>query len=523
MANPFRTAARLQNGGIQANFEGASHSRLYHDWSVGAYHPDRETQWALRDLRARARDLVKNNPYATGIVEAFADNVIGWDQGIRLKPANQVPEVAEGVQTINDRIAAAWVEWGMPKTASADGFDSWLELQRLIVKTWVADGEVFIRKRKGFNNAWGYAVQLIDADHLDESYNIPPDANGVEVRMGVQINRDGRALGYWFWPRHPQGPMGHDAMPREFVPAEEIEHFFIRYRPGQTRGFSLFAPVLTTVKMIDGITEAELVATRLAAAKMGFITNMTPEAINSYAERLRLLNEDAGDDDEVSPRVYDIEPGLMEELLPGQGFEGFDPTHPNSALDVFLKLMLRGVARGFSVSALTVTGDVSDANFSSMRAGLLPERDHWRVLQTIFAVKVSRPIYLGWLSIASLTAFLPLPGAWQNYAAHEWKPRGWKWVDPLKDLLALELGIALGVDTRTRGASAQGLDYEKNIDELAAEERYAAKREVDVSGIKRWDAALAAAFKDDDDTKATAELKNRLAAILNREGGNGTH
>ena len=31
---------------------------------------------------------MKNNPYATGIVEAFADNVIGWDEGIRLKPTN---------------------------------------------------------------------------------------------------------------------------------------------------------------------------------------------------------------------------------------------------------------------------------------------------------------------------------------------------------------------------------------------------------------------------------------------------
>lgn len=523
MGNPFRAAARLQTPPVRANFEGASHSRLYHDWSVGAYHPDRETQWALRELRARARDLVKNNPYATGIVEAFADNIIGWDEGIRLKPTNEVPQTAQGTKTINDRISSAWKEWGMPATASVDGFDSYLELQRLIVKTWVTDGEVFIRKRKGFDNLFAYAIQLIDADYLDENFNVPPDANGIEIRQGVEMDADGRRRGYWFWPRHPQGPMGHDALPREFIPADEIEHFFIRYRPGQTRGFSLFAPVLTTVKMIDGITEAELVATRLAAAKIGFITNMTPEAIASYAERLKLLNEDAGDDGEVSPRIYDIEPGLMEELLPGQEFKGFDPTHPNGALDVFLKLMLRGVSRGFSVSYLTVSGDVSDANYSSMRAGLLPERDHWRIIQTIFSVKVSRPIYLGWLSVASLTPLLPLPGPWQDYAAHEWHPRGWKWVDPLKDLLALELGVSLGVDTRTRGAAQQGLDFEKNVDKIAEENQYAANAGVDVSGVKRWDALIAAAFDGDDDSKATAEVRNRLASILKGDAGNGTH
>ena len=152
-----------------------------------------------------------------------------------------------------------------------------------------------------------------------------------------------------------------------------------------------------------------------------------------------------------------------------------------------------------------------------------PEELFGLAIQTIFSVKVSRPLYLGWLSVASLTAALPLPGPWQNYAAHEWHPRGWKWVDPLKDLLALELGIALGVDTRTRGAAQQGLDFEKNVDQIAQENDYAERAGVDVSGVKRWDALIAAAFDGDDDTRANAEMKNRLASILKGDSGNGTH
>lgn len=522
MANPFAVASRLQTGGIRASFEGASHSRLYSDWGVSALHPDREIQWALRDLRARARDLVKNNPYATGIVEAFADNVIGWDEGIRLKPTNKANgENADG-QTINDVISAAWTDWGMPENASTDEFDSWLEVQRLIIKTWVTDGEIFIRKRKGYDNAYAYAVQLIDADYLDEGYNVAPDANGVEIRQGVELDKNGRRLGYWFWPRHPYGPFGHTALPRERVPAEEIEHFFIRYRVGQTRGFSLFAPILTNLKMIDGITEAELVATRLAAAKMGFITNNDPVALEAYGERLAKVNDDAGEGEEIEPRSWDIEPGLMEELLPGQSFEGFDPSHPNAALEVFLKLMLRGVARGFSMSYLTLTGDLEGANYSSMRAGLLPERDHWRIIQAVVAVKVHRPIYLGWLSTASLTPMLNLPGLWSDFSAHEWRPRGWKWVDPLKDLLALELGISMGVDTRTRGAAQQGLDFEKNVDQIAEEEAYALTRGVDVDGIKRFNALDAAAFSGEGQNGRGA-MVNRLASVLNGDSDNGSH
>ena len=426
MANPFLAATRLQPGRWQASFEGATQSRLYFDWAVGAYHPDRETQWALRELRARARDLVKNNPYATGAVEAFADNVIGWEEGIRLKPTVPAFRGNGRNRDINDRISAAWTDWGMPENASVDGVDSWLELQRLIVKTWVTDGEVFIRKRRGYDNPYAYALQLIDADLLDENFNVSPNENGVEIRQGVEMDANGRRLAYHFWPRHPAGPLGHTAMPRERIAASEIIHWFVRYRPGQTRGFSLFAPVLTTVKMIDGITEAELVATRMAAAKMGFIKNMHPEAIAAYAERLRILNDDAGEGEEVEPRTFDVAPGMVEELQPGQEFDGFDPTHPNAALEVFLKVMLRGVARGFSMSYLTLTGDVGEANYSSMRAGLLPERDHWRIVQTMISVRVHRPVYLDFLSTASLTPMLPLPGIWQENAKHEWRPRGWK-------------------------------------------------------------------------------------------------
>ncbi len=519
VANPFAAAARAieapaTGSGIRAHFEGVSHSRLYHDWAVGAYHPDRETQWALRQLRARARDLVKNNPYATGIVEAFADNVIGWE-GIRLKPLVESPRTGAPRSQVNKRISMAWDDWGMPETASADGVDSWIDLQRLLVKTWVTDGEVFVRKRKGYDNPYGYAVQLIDADLLDEGYNVPADRQGIEIRQGVELDPNGRPLAYWFWPRHPSGPTGTTpTTQRERISADEVIHYFVRYRPGQTRGFSLFAPVLTTIKMIDGISEAELVATRLAAAKMGFITNNTPEAIQAYAERLRILNDDAGEGNEVEPRTMDIEPGLLEELMPGQGFEGFDPNHPNAAFEVFLKVMLRGVARAFSMSYLALTGDLEGANYSSMRAGLLPERDHWRVIQRSFSTKVSRPVYLGWLSMASLTPMLVLPGPWMNFRQHEWRPRGWKWVDPLKDLLAAELGIALGVDSRTSVAAAGGRDFEHVVTEIAREEEFAEAAGVNVSGLKRAD--LMESEAQDDGKKKTpgqAAVANRLAAL----------
>ena len=426
MANPLRVAAEIGTLPRKASFHGASHSRLFHDWAVRPLSPDVETRYALSELRSRARDLVRNNPYATGVVEAFADNIIGWDPGIRLKPRVLLPD-GTPARKVNKTIETGWTEWGLHENASVDGQDSWTDLQRLFVKTWVTDGEVFIRERRGFDNPFAYALQILDADLLDATFNVPATTTGgTEIRQGVEMNADGRRLAYHFFKRHPSEAGSRE---RVRIPASEIVHHFVRYRPGQTRGFSLFAPILTTVKMIDGLTEAELVASRMAAAKMGFITNMQPAAIEAYAARLQMLNDDG---DDAGARLTDVAPGLLEELLPGQEFEGFDPNHPNTAFEPFLKVMLRGVARAFSMSYLTLTGDVAEANFSSMRAGLLPERDHWRICQLIFANRTHRRAYRGFLGGSLLTGALQLPTSVPtDYLAHEWRPRGWKWVDPL--------------------------------------------------------------------------------------------
>jgi len=515
MANPFRAVAveMAERREIQAAFHGASSSRLFYDWAVRPIHPDVEIRSAIGELRARARDLVRNNPYATGIVDAFADNVIGQKPGIRLIPTVKIQGTADFWTEANEELSRAWGEWGYEENATVTGVDSWTEFQKLLIRTWVTDGEAFIRRRRGHDNAFAYAVELLDADLLDHKMNVPPDSQGREIKMGVEVDRNGRRLAYHFSTLHPSERGNRETVR---IPAEDIIHFYQKMRPDQTRGYSLFAPILTTVKMIDGLTEAELVASRLAAAKMGFIVNMTPEAINAYADRLRLMTDQQEDGTGSTPQTMDLAPGVLEELLPGQSFEGFDPHHPNAAFEVFLKVMLRGVARAFSISYLTLTGDVGAANYSSMRAGLLPERDHWKGLHDFTADKVHRVVYRDVITHGLLTGAVRLPNnRASEFLSHEWQGRGWDWVDPLKDLQAKENEVKLGVNSRQRVAAEKGRDYRRIVDEIAEEETYAEEKGVDVSGAKGSSAGSGSGgggFGDQDD-----EDENE-----NRENGNGT-
>lgn len=478
----LETAADLQ-WGMRSAFRGAEMNRLYSDRWLAVNDPDTEIRYALRTLRAASRDLVRNNPYAAGVVDAFADNINGWD-GIQLRPRITNPPNdprGEMLREVNWEIERAWVEWA-EEYATVDGVESWFETERLLTKSWVQDGEVFFRRRRGWDNQHGYAIEILDPDLLDEDFNESRDRTGREIVMGVEVDEVGRRLAYHFWRRHPDS-LGFRSRERTRIPADEIGHFFIRYRSGQTRGFPLFTPVLTTVEMIDGYSEAELVASRYHASKMGFIKNVSQDAIQAYAARLALQTDrEKGD----FRRRVKMAPGMVEELIPGQEFQGFDPMHPNDAFDPFLKTMLRGVARGVGMSYLTLTGDVGEANYSSMRAGLLPERDHWRALQNLIARRIhNRVVYRDWIRMALLSGAVDLPSpVASDYHAVEWRGRRWQWVDPSNDLEAAEREVKLGLNSRQRLASDRGHDFETIVDESKADMDYARENGVFVGGIE---------------------------------------
>src|SRR6185437_6465581 len=94
MRNPLRAAvahmappalpARIHRLASTSGFAGADTGRLYSDWFAGNFSADFEIRAANRILRARARTLVRDNPYLAGWTGDLAANVVG-PSGIRLK------------------------------------------------------------------------------------------------------------------------------------------------------------------------------------------------------------------------------------------------------------------------------------------------------------------------------------------------------------------------------------------------------------------------------------------------------
>lgn len=502
MANPFALAVRQMDGGpyrVRAGYEGAAYNRLTADFAAQITSINRDIEAAGRTLRARARTLVQNNGYAAGFVQEAVNNVIGPD-GIQLRA--QIRK-ATGKRALakptNEELERGWKAWGVPEYASADGRLGWVDIEAMLMRCLVIDGEFFLRHIRGADTPFGYAVELLDPDLIDDTFSRPPAPGVNEIRMGIELGAFGRPVAYHVWNRHPSDAGKRTRMR---IDASEIEHKFIPQRPGQIRGVSWFAPVLVQFKMLAGYEEAELVAARTAASKMGFF----------------VAGEDAiVDENEPATLPTDAAPGTFDKLPKGYTFEGFDPQHPTAAFKEFSGAILRGIGRGLGASYLTMTGDVSAANYSSMRAGLLPERDHWRGVQKWLARHCHRRVYGAWLEMALLGSALRVDSRLaSSYQDVQWMPRGWKWVDPMKDAMAAKELLGLGLESRTRLAAEQGDDFEEIIDELAAEQDYADTEGIDISGTLGTPAAMPADPTDPASDPAAPAAPNAPAARASR-------
>jgi lambda family phage portal protein len=461
--------ARRSSTGV---WQGASYDRLYQDWDTWTVSPEFETRYGFRTMRARARYFARNNPWIVGFLDELANNVVGAN-GIRLH-AQIKNALGQPAKTTNAAIEEAWDAWGVPEYASADGQDSWIELQRQKIITIAVDGEVFVRRLRGVDNPYGYAQQILDADLVDETYNVPSLPNGNRIVMGLEKDRRNRTVAVHAWNRYAEDMNSTVERTRERIAAEDIQHLFVRWhRANIPRGVTWLAPVLASLRHEQEYELSHLVAARAGASKMAVILNKNPNAIEAWEPPKK------GE----QPKTFAMEPGIMPELLPGQEIESIDPTFPSVGYEQFVMAVHRATARGLRTSYMTLTGDLRQANYASQRAGTIPERDRWRGLQGWLAMHDNRVTYRDWVDQATLRGAIGVDGRLgADFYAVTWHGRGWKWTEPYNDLRAAKMEIDLGLNSRTRLAGERGYDYEDIVDELALEQQYAEANDVDTSG-----------------------------------------
>jgi lambda family phage portal protein len=449
--------------GTSPTYDGVGGGRRAVAWQVGNPGAVAALAFTQGELRAKSRDLVRRNAWAAAGVEAFVANAIGTG----IKPQSMVAD-----NPLREAIHALWWDW--VEEADAAGLTDFYGLQALACRAMLEGGEALVRlrwRRPEDGLAVGLQLQVLEPEHLPLTLNreLP---GGHVIRAGIEFDRLGRRVAYHLTRSHPGdgslAPMsGTGGMETVRVGASEVIHLFRPLRPGQIRGEPWLARALVKLHELDQYDDAELVRKKTAAMFAGFITRLAPED--------SLMGEGLAGPDGAA--LAGLEPGTLQILEPGEDIKFSQPADVGSSYAEFMRQQFRAVAAAMGITYEMLTGDLTQVNYSSIRAGLLEFRRRCEAIQHgVIVHQLCRPVWRAWMEQAVLEGALALPGfarRRREYLAAKWIPQGWQWVDPLKEFNALKLAIRAGLMSRSEAISAYGYDAEDIDREIAADNRRA--------------------------------------------------
>lgn len=445
-----------KKGGFKRAYAAANSGRLFSDFGESERSGDSEIKPVLKKMRARSRDLARNNEYVKGYLDLLKTNVVG-EKGfsLQVKALNSTGMLD---QQGNQIIETAWYDWCRMGNPTVDGVRSFVDLQKLVISAVARDGECILVKHRGQSFKHTIAFQVLEADQLDveKSERL---ANGNEIRMGVELNRYKKPVAYHFLSYHPGDyDFTSQSVSKKHtrVLAENVIHVYDPLRAGQTRGEPWTTPAIPALKQLSAYREAAVINARIGASKMGFFTSPGGDGY---------VPDDV--DDQGVPSM-EVEPGLFQQLPRGTDFTAFDPTYPNNEFHDFHKSILKGIATGLGISYVSLSNDLESTSFSSIRQGSLIERDSYRSMQQFMIDHFVMRVYESWLGAAMEMGFISLPLRTYDkfHSASSFRGRAWSWVDPVKEMNAAVTGVQNGILSIQDVATQYGKDAEELMAEI---------------------------------------------------------
>ena len=465
-----RLAARIQFEALRG-YSAARPSRRTKGLRGTAGSGNAETETDLPKLRFSARKLVRDNPYAS----AGLDVLVGYQVGTGITVRSN-----SGDERLDKLWNDAFATWS--RRCDAAGRLDFHGMTAQAARTRCESGEVLGRhlalsraeaRARGLDVP--YAVQVLEPDHLDP-VTLRRETNIVQ---GIERDGWGRPVAYHLTDRHPGEPDLVSVMlsdvPRR-IPAAEIMHLHRVHmaRPGQLRGVPDLAPVMTRLAALDEFEDAIIEQAKISACLVAFTRSPAGGSLGP----LEKPNADSTD----AERRTTMAPGMIERLFPGEEVTMNQPP-PMAGVDVLPRHTLRAIAAGLGLTYDLLTGDLTGANYSSLRAGRLTvrrtvERDQWMMLIPLWV----EPIARRFTRAAQLAGVLPdRAGEWLL----EYGPPPFPFVDPLKDALAIKAQLRLGLLNWGQAVAEAGWDPRQQVAKIAEWNAAHDKAEIVLDGDPR--------------------------------------
>ena len=507
--NHSRSAAPYAKGYSEA---GASVTRrALKGFTPDSGSPNEDINRNNATLRQRSRMLYMASPVATSAINTNRTKVVGT--GLTLKATvdrdllGLSPEAAKEWQHKAEMEFRLW--GGKKQNCDALGLNNFMALQQLALKSWLMSGDVFVLVKRypaAPLNPYSMRLHVIEADRVSTPTNfsggytyggfmdaVVPDGKpgaGHRVFDGVEVDKNGRVVAYYISNTYPH-QITTEKQEWTRVPAygertglPNILHIMDSERPDQYRGVPYLAQVIEPLLQLRRYTESELMAALVQSFFTAWIETETDQSGTPFNEvgagditGVPTGNPDGSGANNISadPNEYEMGPGTVAHLAPGEKVVFGNPNIPTAGFEVFVKAICRMIG-----AALEIPYDVLlkefDSSYSASRGALLEAWEAFKMRRTWLVDRFCQPVYETWLAEAVARGRIKAPGFFDDPLVRT----AWcsaRWIGPVQGQLdpkkEAEAAIALttcGVKTHEQiTRELGGGDWEENAEQLKLE------------------------------------------------------
>jgi lambda family phage portal protein len=495
---PHVRRSRIQASRGDPAYSGASNI----DQNIALWQPtlrsaDSEILRDASKVRARARDLERNHPYARQAIRASRLGVIGKKLRYSCRPDHRFLGIDfEEAVRWGQEFERVWETY-----AHGPGF--YLDAGRRLSFTQhmglahdrdFVDGESLTTAEWDPNRKWRTCFQAIDVDRLSNPHGRPETPY---LKGGVALDTLSAPVGYWIRDGHPGdiGVLGARTMTWSFVRRETdwgrpvVLHTFDTQRAGQTRGISEFASVIRDMKMGREYTETALAAAILQASYAAVLVSQ-----QNYKDALEIIAASPPDD---QPSLADVALENLEAavayheeakirfngaqvpiLWPGEDLKLLTPGQGATSLGEFQSHAIKSYAAGLGTDPISVSQDYSNVNYSSAKMAAATNWRSYEARRERLMGGVAMPMVASFLEETVFSGAMPLPKGVSELDFYEAQAAlikgtfitaGAPMLDPVKERQAQKLGVEIGVETLQDIAAEEGKDYLELLDQLQRE------------------------------------------------------
>lgn len=448
-------------------------------------------------VRSRARDLVRNHPYAKQAVRASRLGVIGRRMRYSCRPDYRFLGIDfEEATRWGQEFERVWESYAHSRGFYVDAGRrlNFTQMMALAHDCLFTDGEFLAGLEWDERRKWRTCLLPIDVDRLSQPNGAPETPY---LKGGVQLDALGAPLGFHIREGHPGDLALIGGKHNSWVYARRETDWgraimmlvFEQERPAQTRGVSAFASVVTAMKMGAEYTETAL---QQAVLQSSYAAVLTSQA--NYDKALEIIN---GMSPEEAKSVRDLaEENLVAALehheniklrfqgaqipvlWPGEDLKLLTPATGAVAIGDFQAHATKSYAAGTGTDPIQVSQDYSQVNYSSAKMAAATSFRHYEARRQLLTDCVGTQLVAAFLEEVVHSGAMALPKGIKPYEFYDaqdalvaglFLTQGAPMLDPVKERQGQMMGLQMGIETLQDVAAEDGRDYIEILDQQQRE------------------------------------------------------